>query len=379
MKSSLYFHIPFCIRKCSYCDFNSFDRPDISLACYVKLLLEELHFRSAGFEPEAAPSVYFGGGTPSLLQSAQIARLLKSVRHLYGIETDAEITLEANPGTLTRKSLEGYLAAGVNRLSLGVQSLDDRQLALLGRIHSADEARGAFEMARAAGFSNIGIDLIHGLSGQTLADWEGTLHAAAAMKPEHISAYGLSVEAGTPFASLAKRGELNLPDEEEAAAMFELTAEFLCRAGYEHYEISNFALPGCRSRHNQVYWQRKNYLGFGAGAHSFLNSPDYGRRWENPAGLAEYAAAVSSKKPPGAEPTLSIKEAMSEFMFLGLRLLEGIDKEDFAGQFGMKVEDAFPGVIASFTEKGVLAAEGTNLRLTARGLLLANVVMQEFV
>jgi len=234
-------------------------------------------------------------------------------------------------------------------------------------------------MARAAGFGNIGIDLMHGLPGQTLADWNGTLQEAVAMKPEHISAYGLSVESGTPFAAMAARGELKLPEEEEAAAMFELTAEFLRSAGYEHYEISNFALPGNRSRHNRVYWHRGNYLGFGAGAHSFLNSPGYGRRWENPSTLAEYAAEVKSQELSVNELKLSRKDAMSEFMFLGLRLLEGVDGEEFARQFGMKVEEAFPGIVASFTKKGLLCAEGSNLRLTARGLLLANVVMQEFV
>jgi oxygen-independent coproporphyrinogen-3 oxidase len=366
VKSSLYLHIPFCRSKCSYCDFNSFDQPELSTTGYVLGAL-------------VVPTIYFGGGTPSLLTPDQIASLLDAIRHDFIVDKDAEITLEANPGTLTPPSLHGYLAAGVNRLSIGVQSLDDRQLALLGRIHSADEARDAFSMARSAGFSNIGIDLMHGLPGQTLAAWQDTLREGTAMKPDHISVYGLSVEEGTPFAKKAEQGELQLPDEELAATMFELTAESLCSAGYEHYEISNFARPGHRSRHNQVYWRRGSYHGFGAGAHSFQNSPGYGGRWENPATLAEYAAVVSSEKLPDMGVPLTRKEAMAEFMFLGLRMLEGVNTREFVDQFGMELEEAYPKIIGRLCEKGLLTAEGSILRLTSRGLLLANLVMQEFV
>lgn len=379
MKSSLYFHIPYCTRKCSYCDFTSFDQPEISPGGYIELLLEEVRLRSRYLEPLTVPTLYFGGGTPSLLTPLQIARLLEKVRDLFSVEVDAEITLEANPGTVTFNSLEGYLAAGVNRLSLGVQSLDDRQLSLLGRIHSAAEASAAFTLARAAGFRNIGIDLMHGLPEQSLDSWQGTLREAVALQPEHVSVYGLSVEAGTPFAKKAARKELNLPDEELAVAMFEQTAESLCSAGYEHYEISNYALPGYRSRHNQVYWRRGNYLGFGAGAHSFLVTPAYGGRWENPPTLAEYAATVSSGKLPAMAVPLTRKEAMAEFMFLGLRLLEGVDGREFTRQFGLELEEAFPKVVARLCARGLLSSEGAMLRLTAKGLLLANLVMAEFV
>jgi oxygen-independent coproporphyrinogen-3 oxidase len=377
--SSLYFHIPFCISKCSYCDFTSYAQPEISVASYVRLLLEELRLRSKSLEQSVVPTIYFGGGTPSLLSAAQIDSLIKAVLNHFSVEEEAEITLEANPGTVTLASLEGYLAAGVNRLSLGVQSLNDRQLALLGRKHSADEARAAFSMARTAGFTNIGIDLMNGLPEQTLVDWQDTLREAVALKPEHISVYGLSVEEGTPFAKKAGQGELHLPDEELAIAMLELTGEFLCDAGYEHYEISNFARPGYRSRHNQVYWQRSNYLGFGVGAHSFLKVHGYGGRWENPPTLAEYAAAVSSAKLPEIEALLTRKEAMSEFMFLGLRMIEGADAEEFARQFGLELEEAFPEVTGRLCEKGLLCADKSNLRLTSRGLLLANQVMAEFI
>jgi len=377
--SSLYLHIPFCVRKCSYCDFVSFEQSESSSAGYVDLLLEELNLRSKLLAPQVVSTIYFGGGTPSLLSPALISSLLAAARNHFSVEASAEITLEVNPGTVTLASLEGYLAAGVNRLSIGIQSLDDRQLETLGRIHSEAEARQAFTLARTAGYSNIGIDLMHGLPGQTLDAWQVTLQEAMSMMPEHISVYGLSVEDGTPFAKKAQQGELHLPDEELAAAMFELTAASLRRAGYEHYEISNFARPGCRSRHNQVYWQRGSYLGFGAGAHSFLNFHGYGERWENPATLAEYAAAVNGKELPDTEMELTRKEAMSEFMFLGLRLLEGVDKEDFVRKFGLELEEVFPNVADTLSRKGLLQEQGSMLRLTSKGLLLANLVMQEFV
>lgn len=379
MQAAIYIHIPFCVSKCSYCDFTSFDRPEISTDRYVDLLFDELRQRAEPRETLAVPTLYFGGGTPSLLSPGQIGRLIAAVHTHFSVEAAAEITLEANPGTVTLESLQGYLAAGVNRLSIGVQSLDDRQLALLGRIHSAEEAMAAFTQARTAGFSNVGIDLMHGLPGQTLDAWQGTLQEAVALKPEHISVYGLSVEAGTPFAKKAQQGELNLPDEELAIAMFEETAAVLCSSGYEQYEISNFALPGYRSRHNQVYWRRGNYLGFGAGAHSFLNIPAYGGRWGNPLTLAEYADMVNSRKMSEMEAPLTRKEAMAEFMFLGLRLLEGVDTGDFARQFGLDLEEAFPQAVASLCARGLLTAEGSQVRLTSQGLLLANLVMVEFM
>jgi len=379
MQAAIYFHIPFCLSKCGYCDFISFAHPEISPDSYVELLLEELCLRAKFLEPVSAPTIYFGGGTPSILTPEQINRLMEAVRKQFNIDKPAEITLEANPGTVTLESLKGYLAAGVNRLSLGIQSLDDRQLALLGRIHSADDARSAFKAARTAGFSNIGIDLMHGIPGQTLESWQETLREAVALKPEHVSVYGLSVETGTPFAKKAKQGDLNLPDEEQAVAMFEQTTEALCRAGYEHYEISNFARPGYGSRHNQVYWRRGNYLGFGAGAHSFLSRPNFGVRWENPSTLGEYATAVNSGKLSKIAVSLSRKEAMAEFMFLGLRLLEGVNSEEFTLQFGLELEAAFPKVVARLCERGLLSMEGSMLRLTAKGLLLANLVMEEFV
>lgn len=375
---SIYIHIPFCIRKCSYCDFNSFEAPISALADYADLLCAELDLRAKTFQPAEISTLYFGGGTPSLLPPALVSYLIAAVDRTFPLQKNAEITLEANPGTVTAASLEGYLAGGVNRLSLGVQSLDDRQLALLGRIHSADDAGKAIEMAKAAGFQNIGIDLIHGLPGQSLDEWQAVLEESIAMNPQHISAYGLSIEAGTPLALQIGRGELFLPDEELSAQMFEMTAAILGNAGYEQYEISNFSLPGFSSRHNRTYWERTSYLGLGAGAHSFSRPDGFGCRWENPSPLDEYGAAVRNGTLPEVLH-LSEREAMSEFMFLGLRRLEGVDRDDFAQQFGMSLENAFPGRVESSCAKGLLHAEGNRLRLSGQGLLLANMVMGEFV
>ena len=240
MSHAVYIHIPFCSRKCNYCDFNSTSAPEISLEDYTELLKEEIRTSA---DVNAVATIYFGGGTPSLLPPRAVAAIIHEISSSCGILADAEITLEANPGTVTQSSLEEYLAGGVNRLSIGVQSLDDRELEFLGRIHSVGEAKGAFTAARAAGFTNIGIDLMHSLPGQTVEEWQETIEAAIAMQPEHISAYGLTIEPGTPLFASFESGKIVPLDEDKSAEMFELTVALLGKAGYEHYEISNFALP----------------------------------------------------------------------------------------------------------------------------------------
>lgn len=378
MKSSLYIHTPFCVRKCNYCDFNSSEDPGISLDEYVLLLINELSSEAGRFKVESAPTLYFGGGTPSLLSARQVAAVVQVVREQYGLEKDAEVTLEVNPGTVTPELLEGYLAGGINRLSIGIQSFQDDKLRSLGRIHTSEEAKDAVRMARKAGFRSIGIDLINSLSGQTLQEWATELQEAIALQPDHISAYGLTVEEGTPFGAMAERGELDLPDEETSAAMFELTSSFLRSSGYEQYEISNFALPGCRSRHNQGYWRRGNYLGFGAGAHSFSREQGFGARWENPQQMSDYAETVRRCRPPVAA-TLLRREAMEEFFFLGLRLLDGVDLDAFKIEFGTHAEEEFPGVIERMTASGLLVRDGGQLWMSAHGLILANRVLCEFL
>jgi oxygen-independent coproporphyrinogen-3 oxidase len=329
--------------------------------------------------PATATTLYLGGGTPSLLSPELVARLIEAADRHFRLAGGVEVTLEANPGTVTLESLAGYRAAGANRLSLGVQSLDDRFLALLGRVHTAAEAGRAVDLARRAGFDNLGIDLIHSLPGQTVEQWQETLARGVALEPEHISAYGLSIEEGTPFAAAVERGELDLPDEECAVAMIETTRGFLTAAGFDPYEIANFARPGRRSRHNQVYWRRGSYLGFGAGAHSFL-ADGWGRRWHNPPGLREYQQSIDSGV--AAEMDLSVlteQEARSEFMFLGLRLLEGVSGDTFRSAFGRGFDDVWRTEIAGLVSEGLLEWDDDRLRLTRQGLLLANRVFAAFV
>ncbi len=377
---SLYIHIPFCVRKCSYCDFNSVADAPLPLEEYTALLVREMALRAATLErPVTATTLYLGGGTPSLLAPGLVELLIQAADRHFRLAADIEVTLEANPGTVSRASLSGYRSAGVNRLSLGVQSLDDRFLALLGRVHTAAEAGLAVDLARRAGFDNLGIDLIHSLPGQSLEQWQAILGEAVALGPEHISAYGLSIEEGTPFAASAERGELDLPDEECAVGMIETTRDLLTASGFEPYEIANFARRGRRSRHNQVYWQRGSYLGFGAGAHSFL-ADGWGRRWHNPPGLREYQQSIDSGVP--AEMDLSVlteQEARSEFMFLGLRLLQGVSGDTFRAAFGRGFDDIWPAEIAGLVADGLLERAGERLRLTRPGLLLANRVFATFV
>ncbi|MRR58558.1 MAG: radical SAM family heme chaperone HemW, partial [Deltaproteobacteria bacterium] len=277
MSLSLYIHYPFCLRKCLYCAFNSRTDSPCSADEYLAGLLREMALRSRMPEKgSSAVTLYIGGGTPSLLEASQVEQLIDAAAKNYALAADAEITLECNPGTVSAAKLVAFRTAGVNRLSLGIQSFDDAFLERLGRFHTAGQAVAAFTAARDAGFDNIGIDLIHSLPGQTPAHWESELERACALHPDHLSVYGLSVEDGTPFALLEEEGKLALPDEDESACMYEKAAQLLSAGGYEQYEIANFARPGFRSRHNSGYWQRRPYLGFGAGAHAYLRLPGPG-------------------------------------------------------------------------------------------------------
>jgi len=348
---------------------------------YVNGMLREMELRAdrAGERP-TVPTLYLGGGTPSLLDAGQVGRLIDGTAKWFDLEGGAEITLEANPGTLAPESLAGYRQAGVNRLSIGIQSFNDRLLSVLGRIHSADEARNSFALARKAGFDNVGIDLIHGLPGQTLSMWEEELRQAVALAPEHISAYGLSIEEGTPLYAWERAGQLALPEEESAVRMFELTTELLAAAGYEQYEISNFARAGCRSRHNQVYWRRENYFGFGAGAHSFLGNSAGGVRWHNTNDIASYLQLLAVGTLPEEERhELSRSVAMGEFLFLGLRLLEGVEIARFNAEFGTSPLAAYPEVIPQLLEEGLLEMDNGRIRLGSRAILLSNQVFMRFL
>lgn len=380
MNLSLYLHIPFCVRKCRYCDFPSFDDRGDLLPHYTDALLSELSLRRSTLPDDlSASTLYCGGGTPSLLPVDTVARLIQATIGLYGLAPDAEVTLEVNPGTVSPEKLRGFRAAGVNRLSIGVQSLKDDMLTLLGRIHDAEEARSTVRMARQAGFDNLGIDLILGLPGQSLEQWEETLAEAVRLAPDHISAYGLSVEEDTGLAALIAAGELLLPEEESVARMFELTAEMLPAAGYEQYEISNFARPGAASRHNQAYWRRTPYLGCGAGAHSFLPFPEWGERWRVPADIASYLCQLGEGLLPEADRfCLTRDEAAGETMFLGLRLLQGVAETDFTANFGVSVTEFFPDV-NRLLRQGLLLREAGFLKLAPKALLVSNQVFNAFV
>jgi oxygen-independent coproporphyrinogen-3 oxidase len=381
MNMSLYFHFPFCIRKCLYCDFNSLAGSAILPEEYVASLLKEMELqRKRLFGILSAKTLYFGGGTPSLLDPRLVARIIEAAARFFCLEADAEITIEANPGTVTREKLAAYRLNGVNRMSLGMQSFSDRMLSRLGRAHTAREGLDAFNCARGAGFANIGIDLIHSLPGEDLAICLADLDQAIMLRPEHISAYGLTIEEGTPFHAMDHRGELALPEEETAAVMFESTSELLRQAGYEHYEISNYALPGFRSRHNQVYWQRGSYLGFGAGAHSFLASPPTSLRWKSLDSPEDYMQALAGGILPGEElSAVTKREAMSETLFLGLRMLEGVDPEQFREEFGVTLQDAYPAEFHGLLADGLIELQKGRIRLSRRGLILANQVFMKFV
>jgi oxygen-independent coproporphyrinogen III oxidase len=381
MRAGLYIHFPFCLKKCLYCDFNSSASSQLSPELYVALVLREMELRQATL-PEAAtaPTLYFGGGTPSLMAPRLVGQIVEAAAARFGLEAGAEVTLEANPGTLTPETLAGYRAAGVNRLSLGIQSFEDRLLTRLGRVHTAGEALFAFEAARRAGFDNISIDLMHSLPEQSPQQWRAALAKGIALCPEHVSAYALSVEGGTPFAGLFAAGELPLPDEEAAAQMFEATAELLGQAGYLHYEISNFARPGFASRHNSAYWSRESYLGFGAGAHSLLNPDGIGRRWKNAGELNSYCEAIKLASIPEREPELlTLDEAVSESFFLGLRMLDGLDLARLAALYGGAPLARHLAEVARLQACGALIREGDRIRLAPGMVILANGIFSRFL
>ncbi len=380
MFNRLYIHIPFCLEKCGYCAFVSAKPWPGEIESYHELLLQEM--RLAAADHESGPpldSIYFGGGTPSLMQSRQVSRIIDLAAEMFSLSPQAEITLEANPGTIDRERLQDFRAAGVNRLSLGVQSFDDVLLRRLGRVHDAAQARHAFREARLAGFGNIGLDLIHGLPGQTLAGWREDLRQALALSPEHVSVYGLTVEDGTPFALRYPEESPEIPDQDRSAEMFETADKALVEAGFEHYEIANYARTGYRSRHNSGYWRRDGYLGLGVAAHSLLRR-EHGYRFSNHDTLEEYGRELASGRLPRRDQhLLTLEDALAEFMFLGLRLADGVLAEDFEREFGSPLRSVYGSVINELLRIGLLQQEQGALRLTRRGLLLSNQVFARFL
>ena len=376
----LYLHIPFCVKKCNYCDFLSAPAEEETRAAYVDALLEEIR----GFEdPEdyEVVTVFFGGGTPSILPGQEIFRIMEALREKFSFRKGAEITLEANPGTVDKEKLVCYKKAGINRLSFGLQSADAEELKKLGRIHTWEKFLESFQLAREAGFSNINVDLMSALPGQTKESWEKTLRQVLALQPEHISAYSLIIEEGTPFYQLYEKDverrdageepEL-LPSEEEERAMYEATGRILKEQGYLHYEISNYAKPGRECRHNLGYWQRRDYLGFGLGASTLLNPV----RYKNTEDLEAYLGGDFSKK---EFFVLTKDNQIEETMFLGLRVLEGVSKEKFREQFSCELRVVYRKELEKLEQEGLLEEEGDFVRLTSRGIDLSNPVLAEFL
>lgn len=380
MFTRLYLHIPFCLSKCGYCAFNSQKLLDADLNDYVPLLLKEMQLVSPPTTSDwQLDSIYFGGGTPSLLEAEQVKCLIEKATELFCLASDSEITLEANPGTIDQASLSTFLNVGINRLSLGIQSFDDNFLDCLGRTHNAHQARTAFADARKTGFKNIGIDMMHSLPTQNIAQWQTDLEQAIQLSPEHISIYGLTVEEGTPFSHRYPYGSPGRVDEDLSADMFEVADDLLTAAGFEHYEIANYARPGHRSRHNSGYWQRDGYLGLGVGAHSFLKDGN-GVRLSNVSGLKEYSEALTAGRLPRIDnQRLSLNEAMEEYLFLGLRLADGISLDEFEKEFGCSYLEVYGTVIDQLVGFDLLLCQKNNLRLTRRGMLLSNQVFARFL
>ncbi len=376
----IYVHIPFCVRKCAYCDFLSFPASAETQRLYCQVLREEIASFPKPQEYEAV-SVYFGGGTPSYVPADEIARILETIREVFCVREDAEITIECNPGTMDAKKLKIWREAGFNRLSIGLQSADNSLLRTLGRIHTWEVFLREYREARAAGYDNVSIDLMYGLPGQTFDVWEDTLTKVIQLSPEHLSAYSLIVEEGTPFWDryheddmTKRRGDrpLFLPDEEEEDRMLDALKEKLSDIGMYRYEISNYAKPGRESRHNTGYWKRREYAGFGLGASGQIGK----MRFKNQSSLEQYLKKDSSRE---EEAVLTLEEEISETMILGLRMTEGVDLIRFEEQFHEQVQERFAEQIREFTDAGLLELTPTHLRLTDRGLDVSNLVMCSFL
>lgn len=404
----LYLHIPFCERKCAYCDFLSAPADLPVRISYIKKLQEEIAYYGAQYGEYQVSSIFFGGGTPTILEGYQLAAILETVKEHFNITTDAEITVECNPGTLTAGKAKKLVQARFNRLSMGLQSADDRELQLLGRIHNFAQFLESYDLARKAGFRNINVDLMSALPGQTLKSWQDTLQKVTALRPEHISAYSLIIEEGTPFYERFAEDERIreegghprlLPEEDVERQMYELTETFLHTKGYERYEISNYAKPGYECRHNCGYWTRKDYLGLGLGASSLVEH----QRFQNTSDLKTYLEQEYSPQCEGQHEhiaetiqlqeetgltqtghhihieTLDKKSEMEEFMFLGLRLMAGISRQQFEKKFQVTLNSVYGEVLRKLKGEQLIEEVAGYVRLTEHGIDVSNYVLAEFL
>ncbi len=373
--AGIYIHIPFCIKKCAYCDFNSY--PDIRDMSYSfgKAVISEI--KNSPYKNKRIDTVYIGGGTPTCIDENILIDILAAVRESFDVADSAEITVECNPGTADFKKLLALRRAGIDRLSIGCQSADDMLLKKIGRIHTFEDFTNCFFDARRAGFENISVDLMFGLPGQTSGIWRDTLRKITEIGPEHISAYSLKIEEGTPFFEMKSRGKLSVPDDDANREMYDTAVELLNDRGYCRYEISNFSKAGFESLHNLIYWTLGEYIGFGAGAHSFAG----GRRFSNPLGVSDYIEFVSSggRAEDGAERE-SETDLMCEFMFLGLRLDRGVSEREFKKRFGKDMRGVFKKPLEKHLNvTRALETDGDNIKIRPEYTYVSNLIMSDFI
>ena len=371
----LYLHMPFCVRKCAYCDFLSFPSGAKTQRMYAKRLMEDIGVMGKRYGEIPVETIFIGGGTPSVPDSGLIVEIMEHVRHAFHVVDGAEISMEANPGTVTREKLTDYRKAGINRLSFGLQSANDRELKLLGRIHTWAEFLESFTLARECGFANLNIDLMSALPGQTCESWKETLSRVTDLDPEHISAYSLIIEEGTPFGERygSEEGRKLLPDEDSEREMYHETKRFLKDCGYERYEISNYAKPGRECRHNIGYWTGVPYLGLGLGASSYLD----GCRFTVNPDMKQYL-----EEKPGMFTDiekLTKKDMEEDFFYVGLRMTAGVSLSEFERRFGISAKEVYPGLMETFVKEKAARFEGDRFVLTDYGLDVSNYIMAQFL
>lgn len=370
----IYVHIPFCIRKCLYCDFYSMAANEDVKSCYVEALIRQIEAESRLYSDDfQVVSVFFGGGTPSILNPEYIRRILMAIRDGFVMSNDCEITIECNPGTVNLQAFKAYKAMGINRISMGLQSVNDNELQAVGRIHTFRDFMQAYENAMKAGIDNINVDIMSTLPGQTIESYRKTLKTICALRPSHISSYSLILEEGTPLYDMVERGEVVVPSEDVDRELYAITGEELARAGYERYEISNYARDGKICRHNTNYWRRVSYLGIGAGASSLLKNVRYDIEKNIEKYIANPLDCYINRE------TLSVNDEMSEYMFLGLRMMEGVNADAFRMCFGRQLQNVWGNVIDRYVASGHLQWKGNNLSLTPKGIDVSNYIFSDFV
>ncbi|MFC2468828.1 MAG: radical SAM family heme chaperone HemW [Negativicutes bacterium] len=377
MRYGVYLHIPFCRQKCGYCDFPSQAGQEAQMEAYTTALCREMTERAPSIAARGRmATAYVGGGTPTALPVSLLSRVIQTMKDVLPMVPGAELTVEVNPGTVDLEYFTALYTLGVTRLSIGAQSFEDPLLARLGRIHTAQNIRDSVRWARAAGFTNVSLDLMYGLPGQTMEDVRRSVEAAIDVAATHISAYGLTIEEGTPFAAQWDAGTLSLPSEDETEVMYEYLTQILPKYGFKRYEIANFARPGYESRHNLSYWTDVPYAGFGAAAHSYWD----GRRMVNEPDIAAYVAAIQSGRFPAQEeepPTR--KNQMEEFCFLALRTVRGLSRAKFAAKFGCSLDSVYHATLQDLQAEGLLEEAADSVRLTERGMKFGNVAFRAFL